>query len=56
MRQAAVMVRTGVLTILGLVGLTVTCDAGRPLVTEDAYPVERGDVEVEAGIELETTT
>jgi hypothetical protein len=25
-------------------------------VTEDAYPVERGDVEVEAGLELETTT
>jgi hypothetical protein len=56
MRQAAVVVRTGVLTIIGLVGLTVTSDAGRPLVTEDAYPVERGDVEVEAGIELETTT
>jgi len=49
-------IRTGVLTIIGLVGLTVTSDAGRPLVTEDAYPVERGDVEVEAGIELETTT
>jgi hypothetical protein len=49
-------IRTGVLTIIGLVGLTVTCDAGRPLVTDDAYPVERGDVEVEAGIELETTT
>ena len=56
MRQAAVVVRTGVLTLIGLVGLTVTSDAGRPLVTEDAYPVERGDVEVEAGIELETTT
>src|SRR5215510_6969341 len=56
MRQAAVVIRTGVLTLIGLVGLTVTSDAGRPLVTEDAYPVERGDVEVEAGIELETTT
>jgi hypothetical protein len=56
MRQAAVVVRTGVLTIIGLVGLTDTSYAGRPLVTEDAYPVERGDVEVEAGIELETTT
>ena len=30
--------------------------AGRPLVTDDAYPVERGSVEVEFGIELETTT
>jgi outer membrane putative beta-barrel porin/alpha-amylase len=30
--------------------------AGRPLVTDDAYPVELGDVEVEFGIELETTT
>jgi Putative MetA-pathway of phenol degradation len=56
MRQAAVVIWTGVLTIIGLVGLTVTSNAGRPLVTEDAYPVERGDVEVEAGIELETTT
>jgi hypothetical protein len=51
-----VAIRTGVLTILGLVGLTVTGEAGRPLVTEDAYPVERGDVEAEAGLELETTT
>jgi Putative MetA-pathway of phenol degradation len=48
--------RTGALAIIGLVGLTDTSYAGRPLVTEDAYPVERGDVEVEAGIELETTT
>jgi Putative MetA-pathway of phenol degradation len=51
-----VSVRTGVLAIVGLLGLTVDIYAGRPLVTEDAYPGERGDVEVEAGIELETTT
>ena len=44
------------LTIIGLVGLTVGLYAGRPLVTDDAYPVEQGSVEVEAGIELETTT
>jgi hypothetical protein len=47
---------TGALTIIGLVGLTVTSYAGRPLVTDDAYPVELGRVEVEAGIGLETTT
>jgi hypothetical protein len=56
MRQAAVVVRIGKLTIIGLVGLTVGLYAGRPLVTDDAYPVEQGSVEVEAGIELETTT
>jgi len=48
--------RTGALTIIGLVGLTVDLYAGRPLVTDDAYPVELGSVEVEFGIELETTT
>jgi hypothetical protein len=56
MRRAAAVTRTGALTIIGFVGLTVGLYAGRPLVTDDAYPVERGDVEVEAGIELETTT
>jgi hypothetical protein len=56
MRTTHVAIRTGVLVIVGLWGLTVNSDAGRPLVTEDAYPVERGDVEVEAGLELETTT
>jgi len=30
--------------------------AGRPLVTDDADPVEQGRVEVEAGVELETST
>lgn len=38
-----------------LVGLP-QAHAGRPLVTDDAYPVELGSVEVEFGIELETTT
>jgi len=47
---------SGVLAIIGLLGLTVDIYAGRPLVTDDAYPVELGDVEVEFGIELETTT
>jgi hypothetical protein len=56
MRRAAVMIRTGALTVIGLVGLTVGLHAGRPLVTDDAYPVERGSVEVEFAIELETTT
>ena len=52
----AVLIRTGVLAVVGLVGLTGGLYAGRPLVTDDAYPVERGSVEVEFGIELETTT
>jgi Putative MetA-pathway of phenol degradation len=56
MRTTHVAIRTGVLVIVGLWGLTVTSDARRPEVTEDAYPLERGDVQVEAGIELETTT
>ena len=56
MRRAAAVVRTGALTIIGLFGLTVDLYAGRPLVTDDAYPVELGRVEVQAGIELETTT
>lgn len=56
MRIAAVAIRTGALAIVGLWGLTVNSYAGRPLVTDDAFPVAPGRVEVEAGIELETTT
>src|SRR5919108_28799 len=56
MWTGAVAMRTGVLAIVGLLGLTVATYAGRPLVTDDAYPVEQGSVEVEFGIELETTT
>jgi Putative MetA-pathway of phenol degradation len=56
MLRDAVAIWTGALAIVGLLGLTVDLYAGRPLVTDDAYPVERGDVEVEFGIELETTT
>jgi hypothetical protein len=55
MRRAAVAIWTGALAIVGLWGLTVDIYAGRPLVTDDADPVERGRVEVEAGIELETS-
>jgi hypothetical protein len=51
-----VTIWTGTLAIVGLLGLTVDLYAGRPLVTDDAYPVARGDVEVEFGLELETTT
>jgi hypothetical protein len=54
--MAAVAIRTGALAMVGLVGLTINLYAGRPLVTDDAYPVELGSVEVEFGIELETTT
>ena len=56
MRIAAVTIRTGALAIVGLLGLTVDLYAGRPLVTDDADPVARGRVEVEFGIELETST
>jgi hypothetical protein len=56
MRRAAVVVRTGVFTIIGLFGFTVDLYAGRPLVTDDAYPVELGRVQVEAGLELETSS
>jgi hypothetical protein len=52
----AVAIRTGALAIVGLLGLTLDLYAGRPLVTDDADPVERGRVEVEFGIELETST
>jgi hypothetical protein len=55
MWRAAVVIRTGALVIVGVLGLTVDIYAGRPLVTDDADPVERGRVEVEAGIELETS-
>jgi hypothetical protein len=56
MRIAAVRIWTGVLAVAGLLGLTVDIYAGRPLVTDDADPVERGRVEIEAGLELETST
>jgi hypothetical protein len=56
MQRAAVTIWAGALAIIGLLGLTVDLYAGRPLVTDDAYPVERGGVEVEFGLELETTT
>jgi hypothetical protein len=56
MWNAAVAMRTEALAIVGLVGLTLDLYAGRPLVTDDAYPVELGRVQVEAGLELETST
>jgi hypothetical protein len=56
MRRVAVAIRTGALALVGLLGLTVDTYAGRPLVTDDADPVEWGRVEVEAGLELETST
>lgn len=56
MRRAAVAMRTGGLALIGLVGLTINLYAGRPLVTDDADPVERGRVQVEAGLEIETST
>src|SRR5262245_30494417 len=56
MSKAAVARQTEALAIVGLVRLTLDFYAGRPLVTDDAYPVELGRVQVEAGIELETST
>ena len=56
MRILAVAISTGALAIVGLMGLTVDLYAGRPLVTDDAGPVELGRIEVEAGVELETST
>src|SRR5882724_12060782 len=56
MRMAAVAIKTGALAIVGLVGFSGDLYAGRLLVTEDADPVAQGRVEVEAGIELETST
>jgi hypothetical protein len=55
MLRDAVAIWTGALAIVGLLGLTVDIYAGRPLITDDADPVERGRVEVEFGLELETT-
>jgi hypothetical protein len=52
----ALTIRTAALATVTLLMLVVHVYAGRPLVTDDAYPVERGRVEVEVGIELETTT
>jgi hypothetical protein len=51
-----VMIWVGTLvTAACLIGVP-QADAGRPLVTDDADPVERGRIEVEAGVELETST
>jgi len=55
MWEAAVARQTGVLAISGLLGLTADTYAGRPLVTDDAYPIEPGRLQVEAGVELETS-
>jgi len=54
--MARMAVRTGSLMTVALLVGVLQVHAGRPLVTDDADPVERGRVEVEAGIELETST
>jgi hypothetical protein len=56
MHRAAVAIRTGALALVGLLELTGNLYAGRPLVTDDADPVAQGRIEIEAGIELETST
>jgi hypothetical protein len=56
MWMAHVAIWTGSLTTVAfLVGL-LQAHAGRPLVTDDADPVALGRIEVEAGVELETST
>jgi hypothetical protein len=56
MRAARVVIWMRSLVTAALLIGVPQAEAGRPLVTDDAYPVELGDVEVEFGIELETTT
>src|SRR6187402_3520161 len=56
MWTARVVTWMGSLTIAALLFVVLQAHAGRPLVTDDAYPVELGDVEFEFGIEVETTT
>jgi hypothetical protein len=56
MWTARVMIWMGFLvTAACLIGV-LQAYGGRPLVTDDADPVEQGRVEVEAGVELETST
>jgi hypothetical protein len=55
MRTAEVASWTGFLVTVTIVVMNLQVHAGRPLVTDDAEPVERGRVEVEWGIELETS-
>jgi ABC-type Zn uptake system ZnuABC Zn-binding protein ZnuA len=56
MWMSAATIRTGIFTTVALLAVTVQVEAGRPLLTDDADPVEQGRVEVEAGLELETST
>jgi hypothetical protein len=56
MGMARVAIWMGSLMIVALLVGALQAHAGRPLVTDDADPVELGRVEVEAGLELETST
>jgi outer membrane putative beta-barrel porin/alpha-amylase len=56
MWTARVVIWTSSLTTVALLAGFLLAQAGRPLVTDDADPVARGRVEVEAGLELETAT
>jgi Putative MetA-pathway of phenol degradation len=56
MWMSGAAIRTGVFTTVALLIVTIQVEAGRPLVTDDADTVEPGRVEVEAGLELETST
>jgi hypothetical protein len=54
MRAAARLIWKGLIAAAMVLPVPVEVQAGRPLVVDDADPVERGRVEVEFGIELET--
>jgi hypothetical protein len=55
MRMTEVASWIGSLVTITLVVTTVHVHAGRPLITDDADPVEKGRVEAEFGLELETS-
>lgn len=54
MRPADLVILRGVSAAVAVLIMAVQAHAGRPLVVDDADPVERGRVEVEFGIEVET--
>ncbi|HXH11715.1 MAG TPA: transporter [Alphaproteobacteria bacterium] len=54
MRTADLVTSKGFMAAMAVLAVAVQAHAGRPLVVDDADPVERGRVEVEFGIEVET--
>jgi len=54
MRPADLVILRGLIAAVAMLIVAGQAHAGRPLVVDDADPVERGRVEVEFGIEVET--